>query len=96
RNSRQSELSISNIDALGEAQEQRLDLTFIEQDKVTGEETRWIVDYKLTFSDDVSDLNLHAEQHRAQLSRYAALFEHEGLPIQTAVFYLTHGKLILL
>ncbi|PPD56159.1 MAG: exodeoxyribonuclease V, partial [Methylotenera sp.] len=92
RNSRQSELSITTLDAFGAPQEQRLDLTFIEEDA----QKRWLIDYKLTFSDDVADLALLAEQHRPQLSRYAALFEQEGLPIQTAVFFLTYGKLILL
>ncbi len=92
RASRQLELSITAVDTVGEAQEQRLDLTFIEKEV----QKRWIVDYKLTFADDIADLTLLAEQHRPQLSRYAALFEHEGLPIQTAVFFLAHGKLILL
>ncbi|PPC87976.1 MAG: exodeoxyribonuclease V [Methylotenera sp.] len=91
---RQSELSITTIDPLGQPQEHRIDLTFIEQD--TKMEKRWIIDYKLTFSEDGADLDLLAEQHRPQLSRYAVLFEHEGLPIQTAVFFLAHGKLVLL
>ncbi len=92
--SRQSELSITTIDPLGQPQEQRIDLTFIEQD--TKIQKRWIIDYKLTFADDTTDLVLLAEQHRPQLSRYAALFEHERLPIQTAVFFLAHGKLVLI
>lgn len=97
RASRQSELSITTVDAFGAPQEQRLDLTFIEEET----QKRWIIDYKLTFADDVEeldlvDLNLIAQQHRPQLSRYAALFEQDGLPIQTAVFFLAHGKLVLL
>ncbi|MES2501561.1 MAG: UvrD-helicase domain-containing protein [Pseudomonadota bacterium] len=94
RESRQSELSITTIDTVGTPQEQRLDLTFIEQDSEM--QKRWIIDYKLTFSEDLADLNLLAEQHRPQLSRYTALFERESLPIQTAVFFLAHGKLVLL
>ncbi len=92
--SRQSELSITTIDPLGQPQEHRIDLTFIEHD--TKMQKRWIIDYKLTFSEDVKDLDLLAEQHRPQLSRYAVLFEHESIPIQTAVFFLAHGKLVLL
>lgn len=97
RESRQTELSITAIDELGEAQEHRLDLTFIEADKLTNAPTRWIVDYKLTFSDDADlRLDLAAEQHSSQLARYADLFKNEGLQIQTAVYFLAHGKLVLL
>ena len=96
RTSRQSELSITTIDASGEPQEHRLDLTFVEQDKKTGKPTRWIVDYKLTFFDNTVDLTLAANQHRTQLSRYAALFESENLTIQTAVFFLAQGQFVLL
>lgn len=106
RENRQTELSMTVINAQGEAQEHRLDLTFIEADKVTNALTRWIVDYKLTFFDDalVSNLdssldltlNSAAEQHRPQLTRYANLFKNEGLQIQTAVYFLAHGKLVLL
>ena len=130
KESRQSELSITAIDAFGVAQEHRLDLTFIAPDNKTGELTRWIVDYKLTFLDvdsiavdsigansidtDSSDINtfntvaldndltlieiltIQAQQHRPQLSRYAALFANEHLTTQTAVFFLAYGKLVLL
>ncbi len=116
RASRQSELSITTIDSFGQPQEHRLDLTFTEPDKATGKLTRWIVDYKLTFFDDISfdgaafettsvdnafydkatDLILAAERHRPQLTRYANLFKYENLTIQTAVFFLALGKLVLL
>ena len=43
-----------------------------------------------------SDLAKTAESHRPQLTRYAALFMHEALPIQTAVFFLSLGKLVVL
>lgn len=92
RQSRQSELSITTVDAFGVSQEHRLDLTFIDAETPK----RWIIDYKLTFAEDTADLAMLAEQHRPQLSRYAALFEQESLPIQTAVFFLAHGKLVLL
>ncbi len=42
----------------------------------------------------VNDFILLAEQHRAQLSRYATLFADEGLKIKTAVFFIAYGKLI--
>jgi len=100
KENRQSELSITAIDAFGVPQEHRLDLTFIVPDNETGALTRWIVDYKLTFSDADStlteNLTLQAQQHHPQLSRYAALFANEDLTIQTAVFFLAHGKLVLL
>ncbi|MES2637513.1 MAG: 3'-5' exonuclease [Pseudomonadota bacterium] len=102
RSSRQTELSLTMLDGLGQPQEHRLDLTFTEPDKITGNLTRWIVDYKVTFSDDAPDLdlteklNLLAQQHHLQLARYASLFEHENLTIQKAVFFLTYGKLVLL
>ncbi len=94
RESRQSELSITTIDPLGVPQEHRLDLTFIEQDKITGAHTRWIVDYKLTFYDDSVDLTLLAKQHSSQLNRYANLFINENIPITKAVFFLKEGKLV--
>ncbi|MES2580174.1 MAG: UvrD-helicase domain-containing protein [Pseudomonadota bacterium] len=96
RENRQTELSITAVDAQGEVQEHRLDLTFIEPDQITNAPIRWIVDYKLTFFDDAIDLTSAAEQHRPQLSRYADLFKNEGLQIQTAVYFLAHGKLVLL
>ena len=77
-----------------------IDRTFVEN------AVRWIVDYKLTTLDenddltrnltgDLSrDLNLVAEQHRPQLERYASLFVSEGLPIKTAVLFLSLGKLV--
>jgi ATP-dependent helicase/nuclease subunit A len=85
RESLQTELSITIIDENSEPQEQRIDLTFIEND------TRWIIDYKLTGSDETPEITA---QHRAQLERYTALFVSENLPIKTAVFFLSAGKLI--
>ncbi len=68
----------------------RIDRTFIIDGK------RWIIDYKLTQAEEDSNLEQQAEHHRPQLTRYASLFEHEDLPIQQAVFFLTLGKLILI
>jgi ATP-dependent helicase/nuclease subunit A len=88
RASRQAELSISATDENGETQEQRIDLTFIEND------TRWIIDYKLGL--DVTEANCEAAAlaHKPQLASYAALFAHEKLAIKQAVFFLNLGKLI--
>ena len=60
------------------------------------ENTRWIVDYKLGLEVTTSNANFVAQTHRAQLERYASLFSAEKLPIQTAVFFMAIGKLILL
>ncbi len=85
RASSQSELSISS-----EIQEQRIDLTFVENG------TRWIIDYKLGL--DVTETNapFAALVHKPQLERYAGLFSGEKLPIKLAVFFLILGKLIKL
>ncbi len=91
RESSQAELSITTIDENAQAQEQRIDLTFIESE-ACGKKVRWIIDYKLTATDD--NLTSAAQSHKPQLARYAALFVHESLPIKTAVFFLNVGKLV--
>jgi ATP-dependent helicase/nuclease subunit A len=85
RASSQTELSISS-----ENEEQRIDLTFVENG------TRWIIDYKLGL--DVTEANapFAALVHKPQLERYAGLFSSEKLPIKLAVFFLILGKLIKL
>ncbi|MBI5920809.1 MAG: UvrD-helicase domain-containing protein [Betaproteobacteria bacterium] len=56
---------------------------------------RWIIDYKTTQLDDAdAALPGHAERYRAQLERYARLFEEEGLPQRLAIFYAAHGRLV--
>jgi ATP-dependent exoDNAse (exonuclease V) beta subunit len=68
-----------------------IDRTFID----TG--TRWIIDYKTTATvANAADEALQAEalKHVAQLAEYAALFKDEGLPIKTAVFFVSVGRLI--
>ncbi len=86
RPSRQAELSIMAIDENNEPREHRIDLTFIDED------VRWIVDYKLTATDESSEVA--ASQHKPQLARYADLFAHENLPIKKAVFFLNSGQLV--
>ena len=93
RASRMSELALSNVNENTFTQH-RIDLTFVENS------VRWIVDYKLSTQIDTGDLspamrlNELAQQHRPQLTRYADLFTDEGLPIKTAVFFLSMGKLV--
>ena len=88
RESKKSELSITTMDESNTMQVHRIDLTFIEND------TRWIIDYKLTALDESTDLTLTAEQHKFQLARYASLFTHENWPIKKAIFFLTTGQLV--
>lgn len=91
---RESELSITTLDDFGQPKVHRLDLTFVDEDTQTGEKTRWIIDYKLTFSEQIDDFPVAAQAYRSQLSRYASLFKHEPLPIKTAVFFLSFGRLV--
>ena len=86
RPSRQAEFSIMAIDDNNEPQEHRIDLTFIDED------VRWIVDYKLTATDENSEVA--ASQHKPQLARYASLFSNENKPIKKAVFFLNSGQLV--
>jgi ATP-dependent exoDNAse (exonuclease V) beta subunit len=63
-----------------------VDRTFVEDG------VRWIIDYKTAMP--TIDLTTHTEYYRDQLSRYADLFVDEGLPIRTAIFYASLGRLI--
>ena len=94
RVSTQAELSITVIGENNAVQEQRIDLTFVDEDELSKIKTRWIIDYKLTALNDAIDLDKAAEQHRAQLQHYASLFTGENLSIKKAVFFLSAGKLI--
>ena len=82
-----SELSLMQATE-AEVKKHVIDRTFIEND------TRWIVDYKLTNLEAGLELRQAAEQHRPQLTRYASLFVSEGLPIKTAVLFLSTGQLV--
>jgi ATP-dependent exoDNAse (exonuclease V) beta subunit len=87
RASSQAELSITLMSE-NEAQEHRIDLTFIEQG------VRWIIDYKFGLEVNADNANVVAQAHKPQLTGYAGLFLHENLPIKTAVFFLSLGKLV--
>lgn len=85
-----TEQALMSVTAEG-VQQHVLDRTFIEDG------TRWIIDYKSTLLDpaiDAQALQAVAEHHRPQLQRYAALFVEEGLPLRTAVFFLSIGRLV--
>lgn len=59
---------------------------------------RWIIDYKTVRCDDAQPrafLERHAEErYRAQLERYAALYEGEGRRVRTAIFYVLQNELV--
>jgi ATP-dependent exoDNAse (exonuclease V) beta subunit len=57
---------------------------------------RWIVDYKSMPVTDQQDLNSLAALFTQQLSSYAQLFQHEGLPVKTAILFLSVGKLVVI
>jgi hypothetical protein len=65
-----------------------IDRTFIDNG------VRWIIDYKSLELNHDTNLQLTAEQYREQLETYANLFANEGLPVQTAILFLSLGKLI--
>jgi ATP-dependent exoDNAse (exonuclease V) beta subunit len=76
--------SFSNVDI----EMKIIDRTFIENG------VRWIIDYKSLELSNNGNLQFTAEQYREQLEAYAQLFANEGLPIQTAILFLSLGKLI--
>ena len=82
-----SELSLMQATE-AEVKKHVIDRTFVENG------TRWIVDYKLTNLELGLELKQAAEVHRSQLARYASLFASEGLPIKTAVLFLSTGQLV--
>ena len=104
RPSCQAELSLTiinkkNIDEKNTLQQYCIDLTFIDEgstddDLQTQTKTRWIIDYKLGLDVNETNLNLAAQTHKAQLVNYSNLFKHEKLPIKTAVYFLSLGKLV--
>jgi ATP-dependent helicase/nuclease subunit A len=65
-----------------------IDRTFV------AEGVRWIIDYKSMPVSPEQDLNLVAAQFRPQLAAYAQLFQQAGLPVRTAILFLSLGKLI--
>ncbi|MEY3862956.1 MAG: hypothetical protein RIR60_1322 [Pseudomonadota bacterium] len=81
-----SELSLMQATDSG-AKNHVIDRTFVHAG------TRWIVDYKLGLGDE-AESGAAAEAHRPQLARYASLFADAGLPIKTAVLFLSTGRLV--
>lgn len=88
RASTQTELSITSLDENQQAQEQRIDITFIENG------TRWIIDFKLGLEVTGANVSIVAQSHKPQLASYASLFVNENLPIKTAVFFLATSLLV--
>jgi ATP-dependent exoDNAse (exonuclease V) beta subunit len=82
-----SELSLMQATDSG-AKNHVIDRTFVHAG------TRWIVDYKLGLGDEAENSAAAAEAHRPQLARYASLFADAGLPIKTAVLFLSTGRLV--
>ena len=79
-----SELAIEQLSA----RKKVIDRTFV------ADGARWIVDYKstpITANDDAVTL---AATFKPQLAAYAQLFAAEGLPIKTAILFLTTGQLV--
>ena len=74
--------------------QQRIDLTFVDEDSKTQTKTRWIIDYKLGLDVNEANINLAAQAHKPQLIGYASLFKNEKLPIKTAVYFLSLGQLV--
>jgi ATP-dependent helicase/nuclease subunit A len=64
-----------------------IDRTFI------ADGVRWIVDYKSMPVTANDDLRLLASAFKSQLAAYAQLFQAEGLPVKTAILFLSAGKL---
>ena len=65
-----------------------IDRTFI------ADGVRWIVDYKSMPVAATDDLPLLAATFKPQLAAYAQLFQAEGLPVKTAVLFLSIGQLV--
>jgi ATP-dependent exoDNAse (exonuclease V) beta subunit len=85
-----SELALASVAGLGVARHV-IDRTFIEDG------ARWVIDYKsASLGEAVAEeaLARQAERYRPQLARYALLFEDEGLPVRTGIFFMAHGRLV--
>jgi ATP-dependent exoDNAse (exonuclease V) beta subunit len=65
-----------------------IDRTFI------ADGVRWIVDYKSMPVNSEQDLLTLAAIFKPQLASYAQLFRQEGLPVKTAILFLSVGRLI--
>ena len=66
-----------------------IDRTFVAED------VRWIIDYKSVPVTESDDLPLLAASFKMQLTHYAQLFRQDGLPVKTAIMFLSIGQLVL-
>ncbi len=71
----------------GIASQHIIDRTFV------ADGLRWIIDYK-TARLPPDELPQRAESYRAQLERYARLFDGDPMPLRLAVFFPLQGELI--
>ena len=70
-----------------------VDRTFIDKG------VRWIIDYKTADLGEMAtdaQFAAHAARFQPQLASYGRLFANEALPQQLAIFYVAHGRLVLL
>lgn len=65
-----------------------IDRTFI------ADGVRWIIDYKSIPVSATDNLTILAAAFKPQLAAYAQLFQGEGLPIKTAVLFLSTGQIV--
>jgi ATP-dependent exoDNAse (exonuclease V) beta subunit len=79
-----SELAIEQL----AASKKVIDRTFV------ADSVRWIVDYKSVPVSAQDDLSKLAVAFKPQLAAYAQLFANEGLPIKTAILFLSTGQLV--
>jgi ATP-dependent helicase/nuclease subunit A len=56
---------------------------------------RWIIDYKSMPVTGNDDLPLLAASFKTQLTHYAQLFQQAGLPVKTAIMFLSIGQLVI-
>jgi ATP-dependent helicase/nuclease subunit A len=78
-----SELAIEQLSAGKKV----IDRTFV------ADGVRWIVDYKSMPVSAKDDLTILGSAFKLQLADYAQLFRAEGLPVKTAILFLSAGKL---
>lgn len=85
----EAELALVSDDGSG-ARLHVVDRSFVEDG------VRWVIDYKTdrVAGDGPQHFIEAATAHRAQLGRYAALFEADAMPVRTAVFFVRYGRLV--
>jgi ATP-dependent helicase/nuclease subunit A len=84
------ELEVEQLFNNGSLARSILDRTFIETDKQTGKNIRWIIDYKSATPSSTQSpedfLSYQENKYRGQLARYRSLFEDE-MPVKTLLYF---------